>query len=95
MMIKNVEVDDVISSLSSSTCLVDLQQDLFQNYHCNSNNNDDIKYSVDTTRSATTHTTTHMLNAYREQLMKLYTNTDTKIEDFLSNNSTSTSNFDL
>ena len=78
MMIKNVEVDDVISSLSSSTCLVDLQQDLFQNYHCNSNNNDDIKYSVDTTRSATTHTTTHttthMLNAYREQLMKLYTN---------------------
>jgi len=48
---------------------------------------------VDTTRSATIHTTTHLLNAYREQLMKLYTNTDTKIEDSLSNNSTSNSNF--
>ena len=65
----------------------------FRNYHCNSKNNDNIKYSVDTTRSATTHTTTHMLNAYREQLMKLYTNIDTKIEDCLSNNSTRTSNF--
>ena len=69
----------------------------FRNYHCNSKNNDNIKYSVDTTRSATTHTTTHttthMLNAYREQMMKLYTNIVTKIEDCLSNTSTRTSNF--
>mmetsp|Transcript_36725 Transcript_36725/g.37147 ORF Transcript_36725/g.37147 Transcript_36725/m.37147 type:complete len:94 (-) Transcript_36725:59-340(-) len=34
-----------------------------------------------------------MLNTYREQLMKLYPNIDTKIEDCLSNNSTRTSNF--
>jgi len=101
----NVEVDDALSSPSSlsplsSTWLMDLQQDLFRSHHynCRSNNSDD--YSADTTTttrrtgSATTctRTTTSMLNAYRERLLKLYTNTDTKIEDFLSNNSISTSN---
>ena len=94
------------SSLSplSSTWLMDLHQDLFRNHDTSNTSNDSSADTTTTTCSAgnngsatactrtrTRTTTVRMLNAYRERLMKLYTNTDTNIEDFLSNNNNSTS----